>query len=102
MGEGKAYLVGMTLQENQVELPPVGGAVADAPAAPLPSLEVPRARMRYSVSRYHEAIAAGLLTENDRVELLFGEIVEKMPIGKRHGDRVDVLDWRATSYRECL
>ncbi|MEM6770695.1 MAG: Uma2 family endonuclease [Bacteroidota bacterium] len=36
-------------------------------------------------------IDAGILTENDQVELIFGEIVEKMSIGKRHGDCVDKL-----------
>lgn len=33
-----------------------------------------------SVERYHEMIAAGLLTEDDRLELLEGYLVEKMTI----------------------
>ena len=45
----------------------------------------------WSVERYNDAIAKGLLTENDRVELLFGLLNEKMPVGKRHADCVDDL-----------
>jgi Uma2 family endonuclease len=41
-------------------------------------------RMRFSVDRYEAMIRGGILTENDRVELLHGEIVEKMPIGPHH------------------
>src|SRR3954451_2047015 len=39
---------------------------------------------RYSVDDYEEMIRLGVLTENDRVELIRGEIVAKMPIGRRH------------------
>jgi Uma2 family endonuclease len=39
---------------------------------------------RYSVDDYEEMIRLGALTENDRVELIRGEIVAKMPIGDRH------------------
>ncbi len=35
----------------------------------------------WSLERYHAAIKAGVLTENDKVELLFGKLVPKMPIG---------------------
>ena len=66
---------------------------------PTPTLEAPpispvaqgRGPFRYSLERYHAAIAAGILTENDEVELIFGEIIEKLPIGKRHADCIDVL-----------
>jgi Uma2 family endonuclease len=37
-----------------------------------------------SVDEYDRMIALGHLTENDRVELIRGEIVEKMPIGDSH------------------
>ena len=37
----------------------------------------------YSVDDYEEMIRLGVLTENDRVELIRGEIVPKMPIGAR-------------------
>jgi hypothetical protein len=39
---------------------------------------------RYSVDDYEEMIRLGVLTENDRVELIRGEIVPKMPIGPKH------------------
>ena len=40
---------------------------------------------KYSVDDYEEMIRLGVLTENDRVELIRGEIVPKMAIGPRHG-----------------
>lgn len=40
---------------------------------------------RYSVDDYEEMIRLGVLTENDRVELIRGEIVAKMAIGPKHG-----------------
>ncbi len=39
---------------------------------------------RFSVPEYERMIELGLLTEDDRVELLRGEIVAKMPIGDPH------------------
>ena len=57
---------------------------------PTPQQAAPRP-FTWSVERYNDAIAKGLLTENDRVELLFGLLNEKMPVGKRHADCVDDL-----------
>lgn len=39
---------------------------------------------RYTVDEYEQMIAAGILTENERVELVCGEIIEKMVIGPMH------------------
>ena len=39
---------------------------------------------RFTVDEYEQMIAKGILTENDRVELIRGEIVEKMVIGPLH------------------
>ena len=39
---------------------------------------------RYTVDDYEEMIRLGVLTENDRVELIRGEIVARMPIGPKH------------------
>lgn len=50
-----------------------------------------RGPFHYSLERYHAAIEAGILTENDKVELIFGQLIDGMPIGKRHGDCVDLL-----------
>lgn len=37
-----------------------------------------------TVSEYEQMIAAGIYTTNDRIELLNGEIIEKMPKGTKH------------------
>ena len=38
----------------------------------------------FTVDEYHKMIQANILTEDDRVELLAGEIVQMSPIGSRH------------------
>jgi len=39
---------------------------------------------RFSVEEYHQMGWAGILKEDDRVELIEGEIIEMTPIGPRH------------------
>lgn len=41
-------------------------------------------RRLFTVSEYHRMLEAGILGEDDRVELLEGEIVQMSPIGNRH------------------
>jgi Uma2 family endonuclease len=41
-------------------------------------------RRRFTVHDYHRAGEVGILHEDDRVELIEGEIVETTPIGSRH------------------
>lgn len=41
-------------------------------------------RRRFSVEEYYLMAKAGILTEDDRVELIEGEIVEMAPIGSHH------------------
>ena len=49
---------------------------------------------RFTVDQYERMIDAGILTENDRVELIRGEIVPKMAIGDAHSACVDRLNFR--------
>jgi Uma2 family endonuclease len=49
------------------------------------------ARKLFTVTEYHQMIEAGVLKEDDRVELLNGEIIEICPIGPRHAAHVDRL-----------
>lgn len=46
-----------------------------------------------SVPQYHEMIRDGILTENDRCELIRGKLVAKMTIGDDHAACVDRLNW---------
>jgi Uma2 family endonuclease len=43
-----------------------------------------RVHHRFQVDDYEEMIECGILTENDRVELIRGEILDKMVVGARH------------------
>lgn len=49
-------------------------------------------RRRFTVDEYERMIAAAVLTEDERVELLDGEVVAMPPIGEEHGDCVDALN----------
>jgi Uma2 family endonuclease len=46
-------------------------------------------RRRFSVDEYDRLIEAGILQEDEHVELLGGEIVCMSPIGKKHQGRLD-------------
>ena len=48
---------------------------------------------RFTVEEYHRMGEAGIFTEDDRVELIAGEIVEMAPIGTDHASVVARLDW---------
>ena len=54
---------------------------------------------RFTVEQYHEMIRTGILTENDRVELLEGWIVDKMPQHPAHAGTISIL---ARYLRELL
>jgi Uma2 family endonuclease len=62
---------------------------ADPWVAPLPL-----AVHRFTVEQYHRMIETGVLTEDDRVELLEGWIVDKMPQHPRHAGAVSILQAR--------
>lgn len=48
-------------------------------------------RRRFTVEEYHRMAQAGILSEDDHVELIDGEIVEMPAIGSRHAACVDRL-----------
>lgn len=54
-------------------------------------------RHRFDVAEYHRMAEFGILSEDDRVELVGGEIVEMSPIGSLHQAVVDRLNRLFTS-----
>lgn len=50
------------------------------------------ARRWFTVGEYNRMAETGILTEDDRVELIEGEIVEMSPIGSRHAACVNRLN----------
>jgi Uma2 family endonuclease len=48
-------------------------------------------RRQFTVAQYHQMVEAGILTEDERVELIEGEIIEVSPIGRRHAACVNRL-----------
>src|SRR3712207_2566788 len=48
-------------------------------------------RHRWTVAEYRRMAEAGILAEDDRVELLEGQLVDMSPIGPRHALAVDTL-----------
>lgn len=50
-------------------------------------------RRRFTVEEYHRMGEAGILREDERVELIYGEVVEMNPIGSRHAACVKELTW---------
>ncbi len=65
-------------------------ATEDQATAPQPQVDLPR--RRFTVAEYHRMAEAGILNEDDRVELIEGEILEMSPIGRRHKAAVDRLN----------
>jgi len=45
----------------------------------------------WTLERYHRAIDNGTLTEDDKVELLYGKIADLMPAGTLHEECVNIL-----------
>lgn len=53
-----------------------------------------RTTYRFTVDEFHRMAAAGVFTEDDRVELLEGEVTVMTPIGHRHAAAVNFLNDR--------
>lgn len=59
-------------------------------------------RKKFTVEEYHQMIETGVLREDDRLELLDGEIIEMSPIGPRHASCVKKLSrwfWKTLGNR---
>lgn len=54
--------------------------------------ELPVTRHRFTVEEFHMMGEAGIFHEDDRVELVEGEVVEMSPIGWRHMEAVTALN----------
>jgi Uma2 family endonuclease len=49
-------------------------------------------RRKFTVEQYHKMAESGILTEDDRVQLIRGEIIEMSPIGTKHAACVKCLN----------
>lgn len=58
---------------------------------PAPPLSTKRPHYRFTVEQYHGMIDAGILTENDRVELLDGWVIEKMTHNPPHDCAIQLI-----------
>ena len=54
-------------------------------------MTLPLQRWQVNVDTYHQMIEKGILTENDRVELINGEIITMSPINPSHSGKVNRL-----------
>lgn len=66
-------------------------AMSIATRDPQPPCQPPFPVWRFSVADYHQLIAAGILGENDRVELLEGWIVPKMTHNPLHDGMIQII-----------
>jgi Uma2 family endonuclease len=53
-------------------------------------LSIPRHKL--SLKAYHQMARAGILDENSRVELIYGELIDMAPIGSRHAWMLSLLN----------
>ena len=47
-------------------------------------LRSPSKRKRFTVDEYHKLAQAGVLSADDRIELIEGELIQMPPIGSAH------------------
>jgi Uma2 family endonuclease len=68
-----------------------GWGCVNASSNPYATMALQLARHRFTAGAYDLMVAKGILTADDRVELLDGEIVDKVTIGSSHAACVDRL-----------
>jgi Uma2 family endonuclease len=56
------------------------------------ALDIELTRHRFTLDEYHRMAQVGILNEDDRVELIRGEIVQMTPMGRRHASCVARLN----------
>ncbi|XHR85111.1 MAG: Uma2 family endonuclease [Gloeotrichia echinulata GP01] len=49
-------------------------------------------RRKFTVEQYHKMVDSGILKADDRIELIWGEIIEMSPIGTKHAACVKCLN----------
>ncbi len=49
-------------------------------------------KRQFTTQDYHQMVVAGILSEDERVELIQGEIIKMSPIGIRHASCVNRLN----------
>ena len=54
-------------------------------------LEETAQRHRWTVTAFHKLAEAGIFTEDDRIELIDGELIRMAPIGDEHAGQVNWL-----------
>ena len=59
-------------------------AIPTSQSPPISPAGAGRTPHRLSLERYHAMIETGFLTENDQVELIFGQLIDTLPVGNRH------------------
>jgi Uma2 family endonuclease len=79
------------IEKEKVKAPTSSRLSAAAPELVLPVKSQIR-RHRFSVEDYHSMVAIGVLKEDERMELIEGEVVEMSPIGKLHASCVKRLN----------
>lgn len=55
------------------------------------SMPQPR-RLRFTVDEYYKMIELGMLEDYEKAEIIEGEMIQKMPVGKRHSAVVEKLN----------
>ncbi len=78
------------IEDSKNEISHVSTLPAAPPLSPARN-RIAAATYTLSVAQYDRMIEAGILPENEHVELIEGEIIEMAALGRRHASRVNLL-----------